>query len=343
MTALLRVLSAGPSVSVQDKGRSGYLALGLSRGGAADTLALAEGAALLQQDASMAAIEMAVMGGQFEAAGDMRIALTGAPMVASIDGQTVAWNASHCLPSGSCLSIGSVTAGSYGYLHVGGGIDAPCVLEARSAHLAAGIGKPLQAGDSLDIGDDLKLYETGLSLPSQARWSGGTLRVLPSLQSDWFDPLELARFEQCEFKRDTRGNRMGVRLLPDGEGFHSEAGLSVLSEIIVPGDVQMTGDGSPFVLLCECQTTGGYPRIASVLPADMPLIAQAPAGSKVAFRFITLDEAISAQLRDKEYRQSLAQLCQPLIRDPYAISDLLSYQLISGVTAGTPESGKTTL
>ena len=338
MKRALQVLSAGPSVTVQDQGRPGYLALGLSRGGAADTLALAEGAALLQQDVSTAAIELAVMGGQFEAIGDLRIALTGAPMAASIDGQTVAWNASHWLLSGSCLTIGAVAAGSYGYLHVGGGIDAACVLGARSAHLAAGIGKPLNAGDTLDIGDDSTLHETGLSLPSQARWSGGTLRVLPSLQTDWFDPVELARFEKCEFRRDTRGNRMGIRLLPDGEGFHSDAGLSVLSEVIVPGDIQMTGDGTPFVLLCECQTTGGYPRIGSVLPADMPLIAQAPAGSIVGFRFITLDEALSAQRQDREYRGSLAQRCQPLIRDPHAISDLLSYQLISGVTAGMPDS-----
>lgn len=330
----LRVQSAGPGVSVQDRGRAGYLAFGLSRGGAADTLALAEGAALLQQDESLAAIEMAVMGGQFEAQGDLRIALTGAPMLASIDGQSIVWNASHPLPSGSCLSIGAVTAGSYGYLHVGGGIDEACLLGARSTHMAAGIGKTLQVGDILDIGDDPKLEETGLVLPSQARWNGGTLRMLPSLQSDWFDPLELERFEQCEFTRDTRGNRMGVRLLPGGETFHSEAGLSVLSEVIVPGDIQVTGDGTPFVLLCECGTTGGYPRIGSVLPADMPLISQAPAGSIVGFRFITLDEALSAQRRDQQYRQSLAHLCQPLIRDPHKIADLLSYQLVSGATSG---------
>ena len=331
----LRVQSAGPGVSIQDKGRTGYLAFGLSHGGAADTLALSEGAALLQQDESLAVIEMAMMGGQFEASGDLRIALTGAPMSVSIDGQAIAWNASHSLPSGSCLSIGAVTAGSYGYLHVGGGIDAPCVLGAKGLHMAAGIGKKLQAGDVLEIGNDSRPHETGFTFPVHTRWNGGTIRVLPSLQSDWFDPQELTRFEQSEFRRDTRGNRMGVRLLPDGEGFHCEAGLSVLSEVIVPGDIQVTGDGTPFVLLCECQTTGGYPRIGAVLPADMPQIAQAPAGSVVRFRFITLDEALKVQREDRSYRQSLATQCQALIRDPYAIADLLSYQLVSGVTDGT--------
>lgn len=334
MMRSLIVRQAGPGVSVQDTGRPGYLALGLSRGGAADTLALAEGAALLQQSENLAVVEMAVMGGQFEATADMRIALTGAPMSASIDGHGIAWNTSHRLPAGACLTVAAVTSGSFGYLHVGGGIHTSRVLGARSAHLAAGIGRSLKADDRLDIGDDAHLSNVGMTFQPDARCSGGTLRVLPSLQSDWFEPAERRRFEQTPFRRDTRGNRMGVRLLPDGDGFFFEAGLSVLSEVIVPGDIQVTGDGTPFVLLCECQTTGGYPRIGSVLPADLPLIAQAPAGSAINFRFIDLDEAMTVQRQELGRRQRLGEQCRPLIRDPGTLSDLLSYQLVSGAITG---------
>ncbi len=117
---------------MQDLGRPGLLAKGLSRGGAADPLALAEGAALLGQRADFAAIEMTGMGGIFEAEGDsLRIALTGAPMQASIDGEPVAWNASHLLHRGQRLSIGAARKGTYGYLHVGGGIATEPFLGSR--------------------------------------------------------------------------------------------------------------------------------------------------------------------------------------------------------------------
>ena len=154
MSRVLIVHRAGPGVSVQDMGRPGFLAFGLSRGGAADRLALDEGAALLAQDPGVAALEMAGMGGEFEAGEDLRIALTGAPMRAGIDGVRIAWNASHPLPAGARLSIGAAEAGSYGYLHLGGGLQGPKWLGAQSAHLAAGIGAALQPGDRVPVGPD---------------------------------------------------------------------------------------------------------------------------------------------------------------------------------------------
>lgn len=333
MSRALIAHRTGPGVTVQDLGRPGYLAFGLSRGGAADRLAMAEGAALLGQPETSAALEMAGMGGEFEATEDMRIALTGAPMRATLDGARLAWNASHHLPKGARLSIGAPETGSYGYLHLGGGIETPATLGARSAHLAAGLGAPVATGDRLAVGTDGR-HETGLKLAPDARFEGGTIRILPSLQTEVFASSEIARLEATVFQRDTRGNRMGVRLLQDGAGFHSEAGLSVLSEVIVPGDIQITGDGTPFVLLCECQTTGGYPRIGSVLPADLPRVAQAQPGAQLRFRFVSLEDAVEIERRERDRRRGLRQRLTPLIRDPGTIPDLLSYQLISGAIAG---------
>lgn len=333
MSRALIVHRTGPGVTVQDLGRPGYLAYGLSRGGAADRLAMAEGAALLGQDENLAALEMAGMGGEFEATEDLRIALTGAPMPASVDGARVAWNASHLVPKGARLNVGAAEVGSYGYLHIGGGVDAPLVLGGRCAHLAAGIGASLKKGDRLPVGLDCK-DQIGMKIAPEERFGGGTVRIVPSLQTELFPEDERARFEMTAFHRDMRGNRMGVRFEPDGEGFVSAAGLSVLSEIIVPGDIQITGDGTPFVLLSECQTTGGYPRIGSVLPADLPKVVQARPGETLQFVFISLDEAVAVQQRDADFKKSLSKRLAPLIRDPSSISDLLSYQLISGVTAG---------
>lgn len=335
---MIRVLRAGPAMTVQDMGRAGYLAFGLSRGGAVDRLALHEGAALLGQDPALAALEMGGMGGDFQASKDTRIALTGAPMRASIAGSAVAWNASHLLPAGATLSIGAVQKGSYGYLHCGGGIATKQTLGARSAHLAAGIGHAIKDGETLALGPDSGKL-TGQRLPDDPRFDGGPVRILPSLQTSFFAPAELARFEATTFHRDTRGNRMGVRIVPDGEGFKTEAGLSILSEVIVSGDVQVTGDGTPFVLLAESQTTGGYPRIGSVLPMDLPRVAQAGAGAALRFQFITLDAALALERNEAARRKSLRGSIKPMIRDPHDIADLLSYQLISGVTAGHDTEG----
>ncbi|MBV2360396.1 biotin-dependent carboxyltransferase family protein [Thalassococcus sp. CAU 1522] len=333
MSAALIVHRAGPAVTVQDLGRPGWIAEGLSRGGALDVLALHEGAALLGQGADCAALEMGGTGGTFEATQDCRIALTGAPMRAALDGQRLAWCASHAMPAGARLEIGPCEAGMYGYLHVGGGIATKPFLNSRSAHLTARIGAPVAAGDRLPIGDD-RGGPVGLTLPIAPRFDGGTLRVVPSYQTGLFADVERTRFAETAFVKDTRASRMGARLDPQGGGFHAEGGLSIVSDIISPGDIQMTGDGAPYVLLAECQTTGGYPRIGTVIAPDLPRVVQAPPGSGLRFRFVTLNEGRAAVARFHADLGGLRRKAHPLLRDPASIPDLLAYTLIGGVTAG---------
>ncbi|MDA7425439.1 5-oxoprolinase subunit C family protein [Thalassococcus lentus] len=335
MTQTLQILSAGPGVTVQDSGRFGYLGQGLSRGGASDVQALHEGAALLRQPVG-AALEMAGFGGRFSSDTPLRIALTGAPMRATLDGAPLIWNASHLMPAGSVLDIGGATQGCYGYLTIGGGLDLPVVLGAQSTHLVAGIGAPLGAGDQLPIGADHG-DTVGHCLDVTPRWGGGVLRILPSLQTEVFPKEQRDRFVSSRFTRDTRGNRMGIRLVPEGDGFGLSIGGSILSEIIVPGDIQIPGDGAPYILMSECQTTGGYPRIGTVIPADMPRVAQTAAGAELRFVFVTRQEALAAE---EGYRKQIAELprkTRPLVRDPADIADLLSYTLISGVITGEEE------
>ncbi|KIC37625.1 urea amidolyase [Ruegeria sp. ANG-R] len=328
----LAVHRIGPACTIQDQGRTGYLDQGLSRSGAADALALYEGAALLGQSPTCAALEMAGMGGEFEATAPTAFALTGAPMQASVDGSPIAWDASHLLEPGQRLVIGSVLQGSYGYLHLGGGIDAEVFLGSRSTHLTARIGQAVQAGDLLPA---TGTGRTGMKLRTDDRFSGGVLRVVASFQTSLFDDETLARFTQTDFRRGARANRMGMQLDSEGEGFAAKGQLNILSEVITPGDIQMTGSGNPFILLPECQTTGGYPRIATVLPCDMPRAAQTPAGAQVRFQFVTLEQAVALQ---SAYAADLARLpghVEPLVRDPHDIPDLLSYQLISGMISAT--------
>lgn len=335
MSGLL-VQRIGPVASIQDLGRPGLLGQGVSQGGAADVRGMAEGAALLGQSPELAALEMGGIGGEFLATGPIRIALTGAPMIASIDGSPIVWNASHQLEKGQVLSLGAVRKGVYAYLHLGGGIASPKILGARAAHLAAGIGAAVQAGDTVLAGAD-KGGPVGQVLPVDPRFDGGELRIVESFQSALFAEDLRARFADTQFQRGTRANRMGVEMLNDGPGFAAEGQLNILSEIISPGDVQMTGDGKPFVLMRECQTTGGYPRIGTVLPCDLPKVAQAPLGAGLRFRWVSLVQGLEAQQKFEAELKSLPRSCQPLVRDPADMQDLLSYQLVGGVVSATSD------
>lgn len=329
---MIRITRAGPGITLQDQGRQGYLAQGLSRGGAADPLALLEGAALLDQPPALGAIEIAGSYLSVAIAAPVRIALTGAVMRATCDGVPLVWHASHALPAGAQLDLSGATGG-YSYLHFGGGIAATRQLGAISAHLAAGLGQMLQPETDLPLGTD-RGGPVGLGLAPQDRFAGGLLRIVTTPQTALFDSAEIARFCQTRFAKDAHGNRMGQRLVCEGAGFALRQGLSILSETIVPGDIQITGAGAPFVLLAECQTTGGYPRIGTVLPCDLPRLVQAPAKAAVWFDIVPLAEAARIERAEHQRRATLGRGLRPLVRDPHQIADLLAYQLISGATRG---------
>ena len=329
---VVHLVNLGPGVSLQDGGRPGYLAQGLSRGGAADALAMAEGAALLGQSPELAALEIAgsFLSLRFEV--PTRIALSGAAMQARSDGAALHWNASHLLPAGAQLDL-SGSAGGYSYLHLGGGIAVAPELGARSLHVAAGLGPVLTAGQSLPLGPDTA-GPTGQVLTPLPRFEGGLLRLIETPQSALFPAAERARFCATTFRKDHRANRLGQRLQVEGAGFGLSGGLNILSEVIIPGDIQITGDGTPFVLLSECQTTGGYPRIGTVLPCDLPRLVQAPPGAALRFAFVSLDEAVALERAEAARRARLGASLRPMVRDPHQIADLLAYQLISGATCG---------
>ncbi len=335
MTPLLEVLDGGPAITVQDLGRLGHIAQGLTRGGAMDRNALYEASALLAQPVT-AALEMVGMGGSFRTNVDTRIALTGAPMVATIDASPAEWHCTHLLPAGSVLKIGGIRAGAIGYLSFGGGIAATKMMGAQSTHLAAGLGTILSTGQALELNGD-RGGRVDMLLASDDRFHGGEIGIVSSLQTDHFGGETLQRFLQTGFARDARANRQGIRLNPDGEGFAAKGGLSVVSEIIVPGDIQITGDGAPYVLMCESQTTGGYPRIATVLPSDLPKVAQAPVGAKIRFRLYSFEEAVAHEKAAQAALRSLSSRVTPRVRDPRDINNLSSYTLISGAISATED------
>ncbi|WOI57408.1 biotin-dependent carboxyltransferase family protein [Palleronia sp. LCG004] len=337
----LTVLKIGRGASVQDLGRPGHLAQGLSRGGAADRLAILEGAALLGQSPDLAAIELTALGGSFTIDAPTRIALTGAPMRARLGDASLRWSASYRMEPGEVLTLGPAKRGVWSYLHVGGGIATEPLMGSRAAHQSLGLGPILQEGDVLPLGTDGG-GPVERHLEPQDRFAGGPIRLLPSAHTALFSHDDLERFQSTSFTRDQRGNRQGVRLSHDGAPFATKGQLGLPSEVVVPGDIQMTGEGTPYILLPECQTTGGYPRIGSVVPVDLPCAAQAGPGATLDFRFVSREEAMESHMSEADILSALEGATRPLLRDPREMQDLLSYQLISGVTAGDFVEGEDT-
>lgn len=337
MITNLIVQPTGNSLTVQDFGRPNRLADGLSRGGAADRLALQEAAALLglsaSASASLSTIELPLVGGRFSVTAPTRIALTGAPMKTTLNTAPVPWNSTHLLVPGDQLTIGAAYEGTYGYLTPAGGLATARIMGAQATHLTAGIGASLTKRTELTLNPDANPNAVQMILRPEKRFSGGEVRVMPGPQSDLFDAATSDRFFASFFTQSATGNRQGKKLDFGGAPFRSNTS-SFASDIIQSGDIQMTGDGVPYVLLTECQTMGGYPRIGTVIPQDIPRIAQATPGTPIRFKPISLAQADALWKSFDHTLSDLKKQLQPLRRDPHDINDLLSYQLIGGVIRG---------
>ncbi|MDD9923421.1 MAG: biotin-dependent carboxyltransferase family protein [Boseongicola sp.] len=328
MSGVLNVIEAGPGVSLQDLGRSGYLGLGLSTGGAADRDALLQGQALFNQTEDAMALELAGLGGRFGFSQPTRFALTGAHMSLELNDEPVPANTTLYARAGDVLKIGPARQGMYAYLHVAGGFDGPKVLGGGGFHGIAKLGGRVAAGDQIAFLSDPNPGSSPQKL-SPEQTGSAPIRIMEGPQTALFSDETKSRFQQTEFKRGHRGNRQGVALEQDEAGFATEGQLTLVSDFIAVGDIQMTGDGQPYVLLADCQTMGGYPRIGTVLPSDLSRIAQSTPGETFTFHFVDASEAEADWSSPEERRKHFASKMTPAMRDPREMADLLSYNLIS--------------
>lgn len=299
MTAIV-ITRAGPLCTVQDAGRFGMLRHGISASGPMDRGAF-ERAAAWMGGGSAAGIEFTAAGIGFRVEdGEVGAGCDGGAFVLKRNGQATTWPARLLLNDGDEVEITPGPAGNYGYLR----FDRELVLAPLMGSLAtssvAGLGgydgRGLRAGDRLKFGEAIERSGQGFH-PRAARAVAGPIRVVWGLHADQFAPGVRQRFAEAAFAISTQIDRMGARLI-DGEGvFTGQAVLSLVSDAVVPGDIQVLGDGTPIVLLRDHQPTGGYPRIATVVTADLDRFAQLRPGSPVRFEPVTLEKAHAA-LRD---------------------------------------------
>ena len=300
------VISAiGPASSVQDGGRHGAQRYGLTPSGAVDRLALAAANCLVGNELFAAAIEIGPFGAAFTAReGAVRVGLAGAPRNADVSGRAVASDTSMTLADGETLTLGFARGGSFSYLAISGGIAGEPVFGSLAVNARAGLGspypRPLQAGDELQTAGASGAAERRIELPSLG---DGLIRVVMGPQDDEFGEAQKKLFLDSEWKISATSDRMGYRL--EGPVIKHLHGHNIVSDGTVNGSIQVPGNGAPIVLMPDRGTSGGYPKIATVITADLGRFAQIPAGKGFRFKAVSMGEA---QAEARKFAQLLRTL-----------------------------------
>ena len=298
----ITVIRPGLLTTVQDPGRWGYQTLGVPVSGALDMVAFRMANALAGNERDAAGLEVTVLGPELRVEQATRVAIAGADLSAALDGTAVAPPCVVTAPPGSVLRFGPPRSGARAYVAFDGGVDVPRAMGSRATHIGTATGglagRPLNAGDRVPLGRPGGRTASRVAVdrvPDRAAVgrSGAILRVLPGPQLDWFDDAAFEVLQRTRFTIASQSNRMGYRL-------HSDATIprlpdrEMISDATFPGAVQVPASGEPILLLADRQTTGGYPQIATVISADLPLAGQLAPGDWVEFRLCTRAEAIAA-------------------------------------------------
>ncbi len=287
----LVIASIGPASSVQDGGRPGSQRYGLTPSGAMDRLALAAANCLVGNELFAAVVEIGPFGASFTARdGAVRVAISGAPRNADIGGAPVAPETSVTLKDGDTLTLGFARGGAFSYLAIEGGIKGEPVFGSLAVNARAGLGspypRPLQAGDEFSVDKASGAPEQRIELPKPA---SGPIRVVLGPQDDEFDDANKALFLDSDWKISATSDRMGYRL--EGPAIKHLHGHNIVSDGTVDGSIQVPGNGSPIALMKDRGTSGGYPKIATVISADFGRLAQTSAGTPFRFQAISMKEA----------------------------------------------------
>jgi antagonist of KipI len=304
--SLIEVRAPGLLTTVQDLGREGFGPMGVSPSGAADAVALRVGNRLAGNAEGAAGLEMTLLGGSFFFREAAVVALTGSDFAPTLDDERVETWSSVEIRAGQTLQMGPTRAGARCYLCVRGGIDVKSFLGSASTHLLSGLGgfegRALRKGDVLKVGRAIEGFRTfrkrNLARRALEKLSPRkVLRVTAGPQSDWFSKEAWKLFYRGTYRVTEESNRMGLRL--EGAAIASASGGEMISEGVSLGAVQITASGLPIILFVEQQTTGGYPKIANVISADMSSLGQLRPRDEIRFELVKMETA-RALLAERE-------------------------------------------
>jgi len=342
MTAFLNILQPGLMTTVQDLGRAGYQSLGIGLSGALDPMALRAANLLVGNEPGEGGLELLYTGPTIEIEADsVRLSFVGAnatieilPDIRASSGTLIECQRSIVVKRGEAVKIRSLTGSASLYVGIEGGVAISPTLGSVSTNIRAGTGG--WRARALVAGDRLPLRRLNASERDEYKLDGVTflpsrrIRAIPGPQHDHFDESEVAKFFDSEFTVGT-SDRVGMRLrgrrpIPHAKGFN------IASDAIAPGSIQVPGDGQPIVLMADRQTTGGYPKIATVISADLAALGRLCVGAKLRFEPVTVEQAYVLRRDMLSFLEGLASHIVPIRRSGVAMAPQLSgYNLISGV------------
>ena len=301
------VFRAGFLTSVQDLGRTGQRQFGVSIGGALDTHALRVANLLVGNDESAAGIEITFGGAQLRFADDRLVAWCGGEFDVRVGSESLPAGHAALFCAGDEITIHRPKIGCRAWIAISGGVDVPVVLGSRSTDLRANFGgfdgRILSDGDELPLGkhsQSTRILIDKLRKEKIAPWSprhdwsspaqrDPVLRIVRGTDWNLFNVSTHHALTTEPFTVSPDSNRMGARL--DGPKLERNEDIDLVSEAVAPGAIQVPPSGQPILLLGDCQTIGGYPKIAHVITVDFPVVAQLRADDRVRFREVSLAEA----------------------------------------------------
>lgn len=308
----LLVLKPGIMDTIQDAGRTGGAHLGIPVSGAADAAALAVGNALAGNHPDTAVIEMHWPAPVLLLESPAYIALSGADFGATAHGVPVKPNSSIYLSGGTELRFSRRVSGARAYLCVRGGFLTPEAAGSCSTHLLSGTGgldgRQLLSGDKIYFDSGLQYAFPGLHASVGGLYpSSGIIRFTAGPEYDWLSQSSRVLLENSQWKTGFRSDRMGFELT--GPEICTENRGEMVSSAVVPGTIQLPAGGKPFILLPDCQTTGGYPRIGQIISADLPAVARLSPGDQFRLVCVSREEALSNGYRHRLHLRRLQQGC----------------------------------
>lgn len=353
MTPLLRILSPGPLASIQDQGRFGYRRIGVPQSGVLHSDLAWVANRLAGNSADAALVEFFFSGPTLRLEdGTLRLALAGdftAELIRDKVKRTLKSWRTVTLEAGDTLQIGPMMSGKAGYLAISGGLDLPPVMGSNATYLRGGFGgkdgKKLLpdsllavTGATLEPGPDHQLPRSAdlvtLGLKQSAYEAGqpASIRVILGPQDDYFTDAALQDFLTGTYQVSQESDRMGSRLEGPILVHHPDKKPEIISDGIVPGAIQVPGNGVPIVLLVDGPTVGGYPKIATVSSVDLPRLAAMPPGSQLRFEAISPETAETLLRSHREALADLLSTVEPLeLTGIVDMKAMYSASLISGV------------
>lgn len=307
---MIHIEKPGMLTTIQDIGRRGFQQYGVIVSGAMDTLALQTANILVGNAQDEATLEMTMGGLRFKTDCDCVIALTGAAIQGTINGDTPLQSYRPvALKAGDTVQLGRLLSGCRNYIAFRGGIDVPAIMNSKSTYLRAGIGgyegRALKKGDALTVEQHTAQQVNWQAEPPQYAQKNWTVHVTTGPEWAQFTEDSKQQFLATQYDITTAADRMGYRL--KGPTLQRLSAEELLSDAVLFGTIQVSNDAQPTVLLADRQTTGGYPRIAQVIASDLHLFAQMKPGDSIQFECVTLAESYTLLDEQTQYLRKLTQ------------------------------------